>query len=211
MALTEVRLGNGKITSFWHDRWLLGTSLADTFPALYSHCTTPHLSVSASLAVPMDTLLRPRLTRCASEEKQMVQDYLHPIALIDYPDSRVLVSRPRKSFDTRDVPRAPQVGLSTKPDALRIWQTKLPTKVCFFAWLLYLNRLNTGASMFHRNIEIVDESYCEDYSCTLETGGHIFTGLGPDRRHDETDVLWTLGQHFSLQQMVHLDVILLIL
>jgi len=27
-ALTSVQIGNGQLTSFWHDKWLLGTTLS---------------------------------------------------------------------------------------------------------------------------------------------------------------------------------------
>nr|CAB3449123.1 unnamed protein product [Digitaria exilis] len=36
-AITKCTVGNGITTSFWHDSWLLETTLADTFPALKSH------------------------------------------------------------------------------------------------------------------------------------------------------------------------------
>jgi len=37
-SLTTVLLGDGASTSFWHDHWLLNTTVAETFPALFSHC-----------------------------------------------------------------------------------------------------------------------------------------------------------------------------
>jgi hypothetical protein len=44
-ALKKVRIGDGAHVSFWHDRWLLDTSLAERFPALYSHHTNDTITV----------------------------------------------------------------------------------------------------------------------------------------------------------------------
>ena len=37
-SLTTVLLGDGASTSFWHDLWLLNTTVDKTFPELFSHC-----------------------------------------------------------------------------------------------------------------------------------------------------------------------------
>ena len=38
-SITTVTVGDRKLTSFWHDSWLLNSTLAATFPALFSNCT----------------------------------------------------------------------------------------------------------------------------------------------------------------------------
>lgn len=50
--LIRSMVGNGMHTSFWQDRWLLNTTLEDTFAALFSHCMRPHVSVAAALTAP---------------------------------------------------------------------------------------------------------------------------------------------------------------
>ena len=48
-SLTSVQIGNGQHTSFWRDKWILSTTLAQAFPALFSHYTIPRaLSVLLS-------------------------------------------------------------------------------------------------------------------------------------------------------------------
>nr|CAB3446635.1 unnamed protein product [Digitaria exilis] len=101
-----LRVGNGKDTAFWHDYWLLSASLADSFPALYSHCTNLEVSVHHALSTTMDTYLQPRLTQCASEEKDAVLACLAPITLCTGPDFRFLMHQPSKCFSPWDVPRA---------------------------------------------------------------------------------------------------------
>jgi len=58
----------------------------------------------------------------------------------------------------------------------QIWAIKLPSKIKFFAWLLFHGRLNTRAYLFHRNIRTLDESWCERCHGVLETDEHIFVG-----------------------------------
>ena len=155
-SVTSVMIGDGKHTSFWHDRWLTESSLADTFPALFSHCVHDKGTVSAILASGVQPLLRPRLTRAAHNELQMLNDYLAPISLQDTPDSRLLETT-KKEFTTSGAYRVLH-DLAPLTDASRIWSTKVPTKIKFFAWLLYHGRLNTRAHLFHRNIKPLQES-----------------------------------------------------
>jgi hypothetical protein len=44
-ALTKVRVGDGKFTSFWHDKWHQLGVLSLEFEALFSHCTRQNASV----------------------------------------------------------------------------------------------------------------------------------------------------------------------
>jgi hypothetical protein len=49
-------------------KWMLNSTLVDTFPALFSHCVQPDITVQAAFGVPLHEQLRPRLTNCAAEE-----------------------------------------------------------------------------------------------------------------------------------------------
>lgn len=40
-------VGDGKNTSFWHDKWCGAVSLADKFPSLYEICEDQYCSVAA--------------------------------------------------------------------------------------------------------------------------------------------------------------------
>jgi hypothetical protein len=68
-ALTSVIIGDGKTTVFWLNRWILNTTLAVTFPALFSHCVRSDIYVCEYLTSPLSSQLQPRLSRCAREEQ----------------------------------------------------------------------------------------------------------------------------------------------
>lgn len=98
-----------------------------------------------------------------------------PTILPGGPDVRYLYTQPHKLFDARDVSRAiVQAEHAPNPDALRVWKTKLPTKVKFFGWLLtHGRRINTRAYLYHRTIRTREEASCEDCPGILETADHI--------------------------------------
>jgi len=66
---TKVILGNGRMTAFWLDLWFGSLTLAEMFPALFSHTLHPNASVARVLSVPdLQLSLRPRLTHVATCE-----------------------------------------------------------------------------------------------------------------------------------------------
>ena len=87
-SITVVMVGDGTQTSFWHDCWLLGDTLASAFPALYSHCIRPGMSVATFFSSEQATLFRPRLSAAAAAEHQMLLDCLAPFQLRDMTDMR---------------------------------------------------------------------------------------------------------------------------
>jgi len=75
-AITTVQLGDGKSTSFWHDVWAGDESIAEQFPALYSHCRKPNQPVHLVVAEGLRHHLVPRLTAEVATEPDKVNDLL---------------------------------------------------------------------------------------------------------------------------------------
>ncbi|KAF8733786.1 hypothetical protein HU200_014633 [Digitaria exilis] len=86
---------------------------------------------------------------------------------------------------------------------------------------MHHGRINSRASLFHRNIRTFEESYCEHCNEVVETIEHIFilclnargvwNRLGVSSRPDSWRHPWLLGTELQLPPSVHHDVILLIL
>jgi len=174
-SLTTVLLGDGNHTSFWHDRWILNTSLAKTFPALFSHCVSDIGSVSSVLASGLRPLFQARLTHAATEELSILSDCLTQVAPRGHSDVRLLANSQREPFSSSGAYHS-LCGSTPAADVIQIWAIRLPSKTNFFAWLLFHGRLNTRAYLFHRNIRTLDESWCERCHGVLETDEHIFVG-----------------------------------
>jgi len=64
--LTNVQVGDGRLTSSWHDSWIFNMPLAEAFPVLFPHCIKPNLTVQQAVTLPLDNQLRPRLTGAAA-------------------------------------------------------------------------------------------------------------------------------------------------
>lgn len=67
-SITRVQIGDGRTTSFWQDCWLLSTPIAETFPMLFSHTTSPNISVHEATHTDIRMQLQPRLTNAARDE-----------------------------------------------------------------------------------------------------------------------------------------------
>ena len=151
-SITVVMVGDGTQTSFWHDCWLVGDTLASAFPALYSHCIRPGMSVATFCSSEQATLFRPRLSAAAAAEHQMLLDCLAPFQLRDLPDMRRLANTPHDVFTTRGAYQTLHPIAANSIDFMYIWKMKLLNKVKFFGWLLFLSRLNTRAHLHRRNL-----------------------------------------------------------
>jgi hypothetical protein len=53
-AITRVTVRDGCSTSFWLDKWLPSSPLAERFPALFSHSTRQHASVATVVTLGLD-------------------------------------------------------------------------------------------------------------------------------------------------------------
>ncbi|KAF8783842.1 hypothetical protein HU200_000282 [Digitaria exilis] len=220
-SITHIRVGNGESTSFWHDHWLLNTSLAQLLSALYSHSTCQHLSVAETQRLTLCAQLRPRLSRSAAEEKILLEDCLSHVSLTAQPDCRILNHSSGTEFRTSDVYKALQTTLQPDPDAARLWKTKLPKKIQFFGWLLHRGRVNCRAYLYHCNIKSLEEASCEDCHGVLETTEHIFSTcpraaatwlkIQISCRPERLLHPWLLGSELPLPYSVCFDVAMLIL
>jgi len=68
-CITKVTVGDGRSTSFWWDAWSEGAPLAECFPCLLSHCTNMEASVHLVCSTGLNSILVPRLSLQAAQEK----------------------------------------------------------------------------------------------------------------------------------------------
>jgi hypothetical protein len=80
---------------------------AKVFPALYSHCVIPQISVHDAVDALLENQLRPRLTRFAAGEKTSLLCLL-PVHLTVATDERSLALFPGKPFTSRNALKALQ-------------------------------------------------------------------------------------------------------
>ena len=185
-AITRVALGDGRTTSFWHDRWCPGGALCFEYAALFSHSTRPNASVAA---VALDGLhLQTRLSSVAASQLGEVRALIRALQLGDTPDRRFMAWGEDLAFSSRAAFRVLSSNGVLCQTSIDIWCSKLPRKIKIFACLLARDRLSMRVNLFVKNC--APSSMCA--SCSAEeTAVHIFTscaraastwrrlGLGP--------------------------------
>jgi len=219
-SITTVRVGNGEMTSFWHDHWLLSDDLASAFPSLFSHCLHPELTVAGFCSSDLVTLFRPRLSAAADAERRMLLDCLASFQLQGSHESRRLAMAPGEVFTSSGAYRALHPPGVLPTDSTFIWNIRLPNKVKFFGWLLHHGRLNTRAHLLRRNLCSPEDSTCELCPDLLETDTHIFLECSRARqiwhRLDHVPLTgqlrmpWVLGSGLLLPEQTRPDIMLLL-
>jgi hypothetical protein len=168
-AITRVSIGDGSSTAFWKDKWLPGPCLADRFPALFSHCLRPNISVAAAVSTGLH--LQPRLTTAASTQLGWVTHHLDPSTLRGGYDTRVIDSSTSTPFSSRAAYRMLSPSFPEDASACTAWRSRLPSKLKIFTYLADIDRLSTRANLFFKNCA---PSACCSACSADETGRHIF-------------------------------------
>jgi hypothetical protein len=173
-SITFVRVHNGATTSFWFDHWLPEGPISSTHTALFSHSTSPNISVQQVFQTGFDLRLRPRLTSAASHQLDSLLSLLQDITLDDNHDVRLLKLTGRP-YTTRDAYAAlDSAGDANDIHGRRVWGTRLPNKVKVFVWLYFKNRLSTRVNLYAKHV--VDSELCERCSSQLGNRHHVFFG-----------------------------------
>jgi hypothetical protein len=147
--------------------------MAERYPALYSHCTTPTQSVYAVITGGLRGHLVTRLSAIAAKELQDVQALLSHIRLTDAADER---SSPFAAEDGALITSGLYSMIkSSREPALSaqagFWSSRAPPRVQFFTWLLMHGRLQCRANLLRK--KIVDDATCELCAEAAETVDHL--------------------------------------
>jgi hypothetical protein len=86
--ITRATIVSGSSTTFWLDKWLPGTPLAERYATLFSHVTRPNASVAAVASTGL--YLQPRLTAAAACQLQEVLRIVRSTTLSDGQDLRFI-------------------------------------------------------------------------------------------------------------------------
>ncbi|CAO2038822.1 unnamed protein product [Urochloa humidicola] len=173
-AITTVKLGDGRTTSFWQDVWEGEDSLESRFPSLYSHYKGKQQTVHTIATAGLERHLVPRLTPTAQSELQSVNQLLRRTALTAAPVERqspfMLPDGRLQSSTLYKMLKAASHG-EHSPTAAFVWHNNAPPRVRFFTWLLTNDRIQSKANL--RRKTIVDDDTCDFCNDCTETSDHI--------------------------------------
>lgn len=149
-------------------------TLAEAYPALYSHVKNDRASVFEVISTTLHSHLHPRLTRAAQLEKAMLQNIITAVDLHDQPDTRTNTFYTMdQQLDSAKIYRiCTSEGLECAHYHF-IWHSHAPPKVKSFWWLLVQQRLHCKVNLFHKNM--IQDQTCELCKTSPEDAQHLVT------------------------------------
>lgn len=158
-SITNVIIGNGSTTSFWADLWIPNSerTLAQQFPALFSHSLSQSASVARVLDSPNLTLtLAPRLSHAAESELAQLRAIMASINLNSQVTDRRIGRHDGKPLTAKSAYQALWAARPTDPLAMAIWKNYAPNKCRIFIWLAHKDRVFTNDRRFRHSIATSD-------------------------------------------------------
>jgi hypothetical protein len=136
---------NGECTSFWHDRWLQGSSPKDIAPDLYKLATRKELTVAQGCSNRRWMRGLHNITE-TNQINQFVKLW-HMLRHIQLSDQRDLISwrfTPNAEYSAKSAYLMQFAGSFADYDWNAWWQTKAEAKGLFFCWLILQNKVWTA-------------------------------------------------------------------
>jgi len=176
-AATLHRLGNGRSTFFWTDRWLNGSSLEREAPTAFAAVGRRRRRATVAEALPGNAWVR-HIRGPASMQMLLdishICDLLEEVQLSLEPDTFCWTPSPDQRYSSASAYGAMFFGSSTVFGAKFIWKTPAPPRVRFFYWLAMHNRCWTGDRRFRHGLQ--DSNLCIFCDQEPETLDHIILG-----------------------------------
>ena len=173
-SITTVEIKDGTSTSFWDDSWLPEGPLSELLPALHSHATSPHATVSGILSSGIDHHIQRCQTRAAVQEKAQLSALIAHTHLTDGGDMRNFQGTEGK-FQTSLLYKALMAATAPPSDfAKMVWNNCAPPRVKFFIWLLVQNRIQSRSNLLKKSI-ITDATCALCHNCDESADHLIFT------------------------------------
>jgi hypothetical protein len=174
-SVSMPKVVSGETILFWKDFWHNDELLCDTFPRLFSYSLNEDVSfVAIKNSADIFDLFALPISVEAHDELIQLQEIIQNIDLIqEGNDTRSFIWG-----NTYTASKFYNFLFSSIPcdGALKeIWKSKCLPKLRVFAWLLFMNRLNTKELMLRKHWEINDGPSCVLCNAqTLETRDHLF-------------------------------------
>jgi cell wall assembly regulator SMI1 len=131
-------LGDGKIASFWSDRWLHGTAPKDVAPLCYPLAFRKKITVHQGM---LDGRWMSGLNRISSQEQleQFIKlwNLVQQVSLQeDRRDAIAWTLTPDGKYSARSAYNVQFLGRIKQPHLERVWKVRAEGKVQMFLWFL---------------------------------------------------------------------------
>jgi len=198
-AIALCTVGDGASVSFWDDLWA-GEVLSSKFSCLYSFAANTGISVKQiMLSEDLDSIFNLPLSQVAHD--QLLD--LHPfIQYVSYDPERKDVWTfiwGNATYSSRKYYKMVFQNYHPSPIFKKIWKLKCTPRLKFFAWLLFVDRLNTRNMLVRGHFHVQPNSFC--VLCTTNTHedlDHLFFNCPfADACWQRLDFQWASIQNIS--------------
>ncbi|GJX73967.1 RNA-directed DNA polymerase, eukaryota, partial [Tanacetum coccineum] len=168
------KVGNGELTSFWHDPWLGDLPLKKTYPRLYVLEVDKHISAASKLRDSSLTGSFRRPPRSGIKEEQLLLIIFNTYSVI-LPNMSDRWSWQLGSLGVFTVKYAREFiddSLLPKSVVPTRWVKSIPIKINIFAWRVSLDKLPTRLNLSFRDLDI-PSIICPICSVAVESTSHL--------------------------------------
>ena len=174
-------IGDGSQTRFWHEPWLVSTSLKKEFPRLFSISIDPNASVAALgfwegmnwvWTFSWKRSLRPQ----DWVEKARLEELLKQVCPSLQTQDRTIWAYNRSGvFSAKSVTmELNKIRAAAHHDAIRgIWRGLVPHRIEVFVWLALLGKINTRGKLASIGIIPIENNTCPLCLHEEETSDHL--------------------------------------
>ncbi|GKV15062.1 hypothetical protein SLEP1_g25863 [Rubroshorea leprosula] len=180
----EIRVGDGKDTSFWWDEWCGGVSLANKFPRLYliSAGKDKRISQMGSWqddSWKWDLKWRRNLFSWEEHQEEALKAVIQNTKIVDgKSDVRDWVHSKDGIYTTKSAYQAltrDHRTVQQSPTISKVWQEFIPSKISIFAWQVLQDKIPTKMNLLKRGIiQDIAESKCVLCGLASEDSNHLF-------------------------------------
>ena len=193
-GMTTCNVGSGDSILLWKDKWEGSVPLAIQHSRLFSFALEPDISVSSALQTEdLTSLFWLPMSPQAFEEFQSLQDTIASLRLQNRPTTDAWVySQNNGIYTASSYYQFMFNGLVVGPIFQKLWKSRSLPKLKVFAWLLFVDRLNTRDMLLRRNWHLNSGSECVlCNSNSLEDRDHLFFQCPFAQRYwDKIGVTW---------------------
>ncbi|XP_057763530.1 uncharacterized protein LOC130983559 [Arachis stenosperma] len=187
VAGLSMEVGDGRRTRFWEDVWLVGGSLKDRFPRLFSVSNQVGSVIGEcgfwdGFEWVWSFQWRRELFQWELELLSALHESLRPVKLINNREDRVVWKYDRRGiFTTNSFVQVMQEELipeevTSYSFTRTIWKGLVPPRVELFVWFVLIGRVNTKDRLSRLGIISQDDITCVLCNNEVEDVRHLFLG-----------------------------------
>jgi hypothetical protein len=166
----RMKVGDGRLTSFWHDAWCGKIPLKDSFPEIFHICNEQDITVAAAANLGWNFSFRRYLSPNLAIQVHGLLRIVRQISLSQTKDKPVWKWTKDGIFSVKSMYNH-LCGNGIDRSFKHLWKSKIPLKIKIWLWLIWHNAIASKDNLLRRN-------WSGDASCQFcsqnESISHMF-------------------------------------